>query len=192
MSILRIFPGANNKEARLNGLLKYIVASEDKKCWMGMSFSNHPHMIHGYGIPETATLDEISDAFILPHIAYGYPGTRLCYHCLIDFNGLLSASDAGFIAWEINKFLMPYSVQFLQGVHVTKESGMVLWPHTHILINTIMLAGQNVGKKFRMEKPVLYSYKKHMNHVLRRYGLPTIPVYERRPDHGVTYTENGF
>ncbi len=192
MSLLRVFAGSNDQETRLKSLIRYVIGTDERKQWEFLSFDNNPNMASGYGIDTAASIDEIFSAFILPHIAYGYPGTRLCYHCLLDFNGLIGAHDAGVIGWEINQFLLPYSIQFLQGVHITKAGGSVFWPHTHVLINPIIISGQNVGKKFRMEKPVLYGYKKHMNHVLRRYGLPTIPVYERRTDHGVTYTENGF
>jgi len=179
VSILRVFPGSNDKESKLKSLIQYVVGDAEKKQWKSVSYDNNSNMVKGYGIPEVASLDEMFSAFILPHIAYGYPGTRRCYHCLLDFNGLLCVNDAGVISWEINKFFLPYSVQFIQGVHVTKSGGRMLWPHTHVLINTITLFGPNAGKKFRLEKPVLYLYKLHMNNVLRKYGLPIIPIYEK-------------
>lgn len=178
MSILRVFPGANDKEIRLKGLIRYIVACPEKRQWHGVYFAKN-QMLYGYGIPDHGTLEELYAAFILPHIAYGYPGTRLCYHCLLDFNGLVGVNDASVIAWEINQFLRQYQVQFLQGIHVTKANGQILWPHAHVLINTITLFGPNQGRKFRLEKPILRSYKEHMNMVLKRYGLPIISIYER-------------
>lgn len=190
MSLLRIFSGSNDKESRLRWLLNYVVAPKDKRCWMDISFSNHPNMILGNGITESATLDEMLYTFLLPHVAFGYPGKRLCYHCLIDFNGLLSPSDAGYVAWEINQFLLPYSVQFIQGVHVTKEKGTVFAPHVHTLINTITLFGPNAGRKFRTEKPVLRSYQSYMNSVLKKYGLPVIPCYDKGDKYEFSYTEN--
>ena len=179
MSILRVFPGRNDKEARLRYLLSYVGSDHGKTCWQGRYFAQNPNMVRGFGLPEQASVEDIFSAMILPHIAYGYPGRRLCYHCLIDFNGILGPSDAGAVAWDINRFLQAYGVQYLQGVHVTKDNGHCYWPHVHVLINTIRLSGPRQGRKFRLEKPVLRSYMEYMNHVLKRYSLPEIPIYKK-------------
>jgi len=180
MSILHVFAGSNDKEVRLKQLIAYVVASPEKKRWQGLSFSQNPNMVKMYGIPDQGSLSEIYAAMILPHIAYGYPGRRLCYHCLIDFNGLLGASDAGVVAWEINRFLLQYGVQYVQGVHINKSNGQRFWPHVHVLINTISLFGPKQGRKFRIEKPVLRKYMEHMNRILAEYALPVIPIYTRK------------
>ena len=111
------------------------------------------------------------------------------YNQPLDFNGLLGANDAGFIAWEINEYLMQYGIQFLQGVHITKSKGAVFWPHVHVLINSIVLYGPNRGRKFRLEKPVLRGYKEYMNAVLKKYKLPVIPVYEGGGNEEITNSE---
>lgn len=176
MPILRVFTGPNDKELRLKQLVDYVVDSE-KRTWNGFIYDT-PNMVSGFGVPAEGTTDEILKSFLLPHIAYGYPGRRLCYHCLLDFKGLLRANDAGFIAWEINKYLMQYGIQFLQGVHITKSKGLVFWPHVHVLINTIILLGPQQGRKFRMEKRVLRGYKEYMNEVLTKHNLPVITIHE--------------
>ena len=177
MPILRVFTGPNDKELRLKQLVDYVVDPE-KRRWNSLFFEKTPNMVSGFGVPAEGTTDEILKSFLLPHIAYGYPGRRLCYHCLLDFKGLLRANDAGFIAWEINKYLMQYGIQFLQGVHVTKSKGLVFWPHVHVLINTIILLGPQQGRKFRMEKRVLRGYKEYMNEVLTKHNLPVITIHE--------------
>ena len=189
MSLLRVFPGANDKELRLRQLINYVVASPEKQVWQGLFFEKTPNMVRASGVPAEGTTEEILMSFLLPHMAYGYPGTRLCYHCLLDFNGLLGANDAGYIAWEINEYLRTYGVQFLQGVHITKKGGLIFWPHVHVLINSIVLYGPDRGRKFRMEKPVLRGYKEYMNAVLKKYKLPVIPVYEGGGNDEITNSE---
>ena len=40
MSLLRVFPGANDKELRLRQLINYVIASPEKQVWQGLFFEN--------------------------------------------------------------------------------------------------------------------------------------------------------
>ena len=162
MSLLRILGGSLDSEAAVTTKLRYVM--------------KEPKTVMAYGLP-MGDVKSITVAWLLPHIAYGRHGSRLAYHVLLDFGGKLDAEQAGSVAWEVNGFLRERGAQYVQGTHSTKSSGAVMWPHAHILVNTVYMTGKTQGMKLHFDRALLKAYKLYANKVLAAYGLPVITVW---------------
>lgn len=184
MSILRVFDSKITTPVQLHQKIKYI---HDPNIYLPKpDLVDFPFRIMGHGIGEHADTAHIRDSMMLPHIAFGSNGTRLAYHILLDFQGLLSPPDAGMVAWEINLFLRNVDVQFIQGVHISKEKGRLWWPHVHVVCSTRIMSGEKTGRKFHFYKDTILNYKMLANDVLSKHGLPSIKInYYGKDDYYV-------
>lgn len=129
--------------------------------------------VRGYGVPYDSP-KAAANAMFMEHLAYGFPGSRLAYHILIDFNGQLIGKFADEVAWNINDFLKNRGLSFVQAVHHTKNAGTILAPHVHVILSTIYVDGFYRGRKYHIDKAELAEYKLSANKVLVEYGLPPI------------------
>ena len=178
MPLLRVFTNAGSQTtAGLKHMIRYVVSG--KSVWEGVNYACETGFIRGYAVA-IGSVEQIYSSLYLLFYTRGFPGKRLFYHVLLDFNGMLSVKDTGEISWQINKsFLEPQGLPFIQGVHVTKGKqamGTLKYaPHVHVLISTIPVTS---GKKFHMTKEVIKCYKDAANLVLLKWGLPQIKIYQ--------------
>lgn len=120
---------------------------------------------------------------LLEHMAYAFPGSRLAYHVLLDFNAEIDGEKADEVAWAINRFLRDRGLSFVQAVHHFKCDGTVWAPHVHVIISTMHVDGPNRGRKYHIDKAELAAYKDFANKVLENHELPSIFVKFKREEN---------
>ncbi len=177
MSICRVFLGRADTPDAVKRMIRYI-ADPGKNAWQGSQIKL-PDRMKGWMMPvDVDNPDAVFYCLMAPHHAYAdvRKGSRLLYHILMDFDGLLTPEQAVELGWQIAAWFRQYDVQYLQGLHSIKygKNGLdpVFWPHVHWLVSTRMLDGS--GRKFHLDKAKLRSLKLFANEVLAVNGLPLI------------------
>ena len=176
MSICRVVPCKADKPTEVRAKIRYL-ADPSKNIWQGVSYVGMPGRLKANMLPDDPEdLDAIFHSFMAPHWAYGdvRKGSRLFYHCFMDFDGMVPPEQAVELGWQIATLFRQYHVQYLQGLHCVKSIGdsPVFTPHVHWLISSRMLDGS--GKKLHIGKPELHALKVFANEVLAANGLPLI------------------
>ena len=171
MSILKVFGGKINNHTQLRQKVVYVF--HDKQNIIPDVIL--PRFVRGHGIP-VDNPEMVATAMYLEHMSYAFPGSRLAYHILLDFNGEICGEKADEVAWKINGFLRDRGISFVQAVHHMKGDGTIWAPHVHIIISTMFVDGPNRGRKYHIDKTELAAYKDFANDVLEEYELPPIFV----------------
>ena len=184
MSLLRAVPCRADTTNDVMRKIRYL-ADPMKNIWQGESFADLPGRLKGCMLPDDPEdLDAIFHSFMAPHQAYAdiRKGSRLFYHCFMDFNEMVPPKQAVELGWKIAAWFRQFNVQYLQGLHCIKygKSGFdpVFHPHVHWLVSTRMLDGS--GRKLHLDKAKLRSLKVYANEVLAANGLP--PIVMRREE----------
>ena len=163
MPILRYINGRFDQKAVLRQKIRYL---DDplKQIWNGEALPR-ALMTGGYGVDFSTAYE----TFLGLHAAYGFKGTRLFYHLLLDFEpGLLDPFRVCEIAYQECEYLQTLNAMFIWGVHCTPR------PHMHVVVNSILPL---TGYKLQIKKKNIFWHKVMANRVLHHYNLPLIDMW---------------
>lgn len=172
MSIIRVFPGRIDEPKRLEALMRYVV--RDKKALLYEDYSEAYWSVVSSGLPLGRDVRLLTTAMLRQHGQYLWPGKRLAYHFLLDFNNEMEPFRACITAKAINAVWPRLGIAYIQGLHLFKGPERQRWPHVHVVLNAITSG----GNKFHLGKQELRSLKLHANTVLKDAGTSIIKVYE--------------